>query len=313
MDLAVQPNLVERTVFEAARQDDTIRPHYERQFAECYDYREGDQRDRAFAKLHERWFDDLGLRDLIAQLVSEFPHFRDQVGRLMVTQAPSPKTQTAELFGSPGQYTVVIAVAPAMLLDRPAFEYWARHEFMHIDDMLDPAFGYAADKRPAGVTTAARNLAQDRYAVLWAVSVDARLMQRGLVPTGVREKRQAEVQRAFAQHNAESPGYSFEHLWEQSMCCVPNHRRLLEWAEHGLGEFGVGSASTSGASDRPHLGGPCPLCGFPTFDWAEYSENEQVFEAVRRDFPEWTPARGLCGRCAEVYRGCADSAQVAQS
>lgn len=312
MELAVQPNLAERTVFEAARRDDTLRPHYERQFADCYGHQEADRRDRAFAELHERWFNELGLRDRIAGLVNEFPHFRDQVNRLMVTQAPGPKAQMAELFGSPGRYTVVIAVAPMVLLDRSAFEYWARHEFLHIDDLLDPEFGYDAGDRPTGATTAARNLAQDRYAVLWALSIDARLMQRGQTPPGVREKRQAEVMRAFALSDVKGADHLFERIWEQGRCVAPSHRKLLEWSQHGLPGADAIEASVSAASHRPIKGGACPLCGFPTHDWAEFSMSEQVHDAVRCDFPEWTPAEGLCSRCAEVYRACVKSARMAQ-
>jgi len=301
--LGIQPNLVERTVFEAVRQDTALRPHYERQFADCYDHRECHRRDQAFADLHERWFNELGLRDLIAAVVNEFPHFRDQVSRLMVTQAPGPRAQTAELFGAPGQYTVVIAVAPATLLDRYAFQYWARHEFMHVDDMLDPAFGYDAKQRPNGGTAAAKNLMQDRYAVLWALSVDARLMHRGLAPADVRSKRRAELKRAFALNDAERAGYMFEEFWEQGRWFAPSHHRLLGWAQEGLPGNLHNETHTQNANELPHAGAPCALCGFPTFDWAgQESGLDELRAAICADFPNWTPRQPICGRCAEVYR-----------
>lgn len=306
MDLVIQPNLAERTVFEAARRDATLRPQYERQFAGCYDYQEGHHRDQAFAKLHERWFDELGLRNLIAELVSEFPNFREQVGRLMVTQAPGPKAQTAELFGRPGRYTVVVAVAPAMLLDRPGFEYWARHEFQHIDDMLDPAFGYDAIDRPAGETAAARNLTQDRYAVLWALSVDARLMQRGCGPAGVRERRRAELTRAFGLEDAEFSAESFEALWERGREFTPNHSKLLEWARDGLPAHRSGGPRSHEKAGRHQAGAPCPLCGFSTFDWTALEHgNVKLTHVIQTDFPKWNPDQPVCQRCAEIYRSIA--------
>ena len=106
MYLAVQPSLIERTVFEMARRDETMRPLYERQFSQCYEQRDPTARDQAFADLHERWFDDTGLRKRILAVIDEFTHIRGAVSRLMVTQASGPRAQTAELFGSPGKYTV---------------------------------------------------------------------------------------------------------------------------------------------------------------------------------------------------------------
>ena len=304
MYLGIQPNLVERAVFEAVRQDGTLRPLYERQFADCYKHPEGPKREQAFAQLHEKWFNDLGLRDLIVQLVNEFSFFRDRVDRLMVAKAPGPKAQTAELFGSEGQYTVVIAVAPATLLDRPAFQYWARHEFMHIDDMLNPAFQYDSSQRPVGSNIAASNLLQDRFAVLWALSVDARLARRELAPTQMRERRKTEFMRAFASAQSECETEAFDRLWENEQIDATNHRQLLKWAQEGPPGLAEAGRSIEGSSAQPSAGSPCPLCGFPTFDWADAAQGQQAREAVRRDFPDWTSTQGLCGRCAEVYRSC---------
>jgi hypothetical protein len=305
MELSIQPSLVERTVFEAARQDAALRPHYERQFAECYDHRDQRRRDHAFAVMHERWFDELGLRDLIARLVNEFPHVRERVTRLMVTHAPGAKARTVELFGVDDRYTVVMAVSPATLLDRPAFEYWARHELMHVDDMLDPAFGFDAAKRPIGATAAARNRAQDRYAVLWALSVDIRLSQRGLAPPDVGPRRMAELGRAFGLADAGRSGCSFETLQTQPIWQQPNHSRMLDWAAHGLPQTSEipGDAPSTGLA--PPAGAPCPLCGFQTFDWTcEAGQLAELEGVILPDFPGWTVHQPICTRCADIYRGC---------
>lgn len=300
MYLGIQPSLVERTVFEVVRRDPKLRPHYERQFADCYEHSDGNHRDQAFARLHERWFNELGLRDLIAERASEFPHFRTQVDRLMVTEAHAPWMQSAELLGSPGQFTVVIAVAASTLPDRAAFQYLARHEFLHIDDMLDPAFGYDAENRPCGPNVAARNLMQDRYAILWAISVDARLTERRMAPADVREKRQAELIRAFARHDAEKAACAFQECWEQWRCLVPNHLMLLEWAQQGLPGLHATDLKPKDEGAKPP-GAPCPLCGFPTFDWASRSAPVHLEDVIRADFPDWTPCQSICGRCVEIY------------
>lgn len=308
MYLAVQPNLIERTVFEWVRSDDAIRPHYERQFAGCYEQRDPAARDQAFAELHEQWFSELGLRKLILGVVEEFSHIRDGVRRVMVTQASSPRSQTAELFGSPGKYTVVISIAASTLLDRSAFEYWARHEFLHIDDMLTPDFGYDIARRPTGATPAARNLVQDRYAVLWALFVDGRLAHRGQAPANVEAKRRAELARAFGLRTDDSIDLTFRELWEQSKTTLPNHRTLLDWSEHGLPQLREVRAETRDVA-APTPGFACSLCGFPTFDWAIVQRDDaSLHTAIHEDFSGWTTDEPICTRCLEIYQACAAAA-----
>ncbi|MFO0972100.1 MAG: hypothetical protein U1A27_01500 [Phycisphaerae bacterium] len=44
------------------------------------------------------------------------------------------------------------------------------------------------------------------------------------------------------------------------------------------------------------------MCRFPTYDWCAADELRGAAAAVQRDLPDWTPGRGLCGRCGEIYR-----------
>ena len=308
MYLAVQPNLIERTVFEWARKDETVRSLYERQFSNCYEQRDPTERDRAFADLHERWFAEMGLRKLILGVVDEFAHIRSAVSRVMVTQASSPKSQTAELFGSPEKYTVIISIAPSTLLDGSAFEYWARHEFLHIDDMLTPDFGYDVARKSAGATPAARNLVQDRYAVLWALFVDGRLAHRGQAPASVEAKRRAELARAFGILTDESTDLAFKELWRQSETDLPNHRTLLDWAENGLPQLRH-VVTESCDESAPTPGSACSLCGFPTFDWAiGHKDDQPLHVAIHEDFSSWTADEPICARCSEIYQACAAAA-----
>ena len=54
----------------------------------------------------------------------------------------------------------------------------------------------------------------------------------------------------------------------------------------------------------PWPGMPCPLCGFPTHDWAKDAPRD----SIRLDFPDWESGDGVCGQCADMYR--AASAQA---
>lgn len=299
MYLGVQPNLMERVAFESARRQPEIRIAYERQFADCYEYRDSARRDQAFAELHDRWFRELGYRAMFIKYAAAFPYVSRFVDRLMVTQASGARDQTVELFGEPGQYTVVMAVATAVMLDHPAFDYWARHELQHVDDMLNPSFEYDRTMKPKGATDGGRNLARDRYAVLWAVSVDARLEAAGHLPEDIRQKRYAELSRAFG--FASAPSAVFDELWESIKTSSPSHPTLFKWSMHGPPGWEIGANRTNDQRN----GSLCPLCGFPTFDWGNAeADDEDLYRTICADFPEWNPEKGLCNRCEEIYRAC---------
>ena len=56
----------------------------------------------------------------------------------------------------------------------------------------------------------------------------------------------------------------------------------------------------SAAAQTP--GAPCPLCGFATFDWADASLfTKPITAVIEKDFPQWTPEQGACGRCVEIF------------
>lgn len=305
MIVALQPQMMERTVFEAVRRDSSIETHYQRGFAKCYDEREPDRRERAFQELHDTWFCELGLRERILRVAREYEHFIAQVNRLAVTHASGPKAHAVELFGAPGRYTVAMAVTPALLLDCDTFTYWARHEFMHVDDILDPHFGHVKDGLMTGSNIAAKNLFQDRYAVLWAMSIDSRLARRGRLSDSVRERRRSEFVRAFALQIAENRDALFDSTWDGWPGASVTHLMLMDWARQGPPSVrDEGRGCDSGTAGMT-VGGTCSLCGFSTFAWGTPLDASEVAEVVASDFPRWTPSLGLCARCVEVYRGVA--------
>lgn len=305
MILALQPHIMERTVFEAVRRDVSIESHYQRRFAHCYDEQDADKRERAFQQLHESWFTELGLKERILKVVREFEHFCAHVNRLAVTHAPALRAHAVELFGAPGRYTVAMAVTPAFLLDDGPFSYWARHEFMHVDDMLDPAFAFEKGDLASGNSRAAKNLFQDRYAVLWAVSIDARLAQRGQLPVGVRDRRLSEFIRAFALDDVVDRESHFESTWAEWRDFRSSHSILAEWAREGPPSVRAIGHNCDGSAPRMAVGGTCPLCNFSTFVWGSALDAAEIVEAVKLDFPNWAPSLGICARCVEVYRAIA--------
>jgi hypothetical protein len=300
--LTIDPNFVERLVFESVRPDAARARAYHREFAACYRSDDPDERERAFRKLHEAWFDRLGFREWLLKLLREFPRLWGQVARVLLAGMSERKRQGVELFGAPDSLRVTVGAPPGLLLDRPAFEYWARHELQHIEDMLDPTFGYDARLRPEAATSAAENLIRERYALLWAISIDARLASRGLLPQAIRPRRGEEFARALGRCGAADPRAEFEQLWGQWSAARPDHAGLLERARRGLipGSNGRGLA---GQTLRPGPGAPCPLCRFPTHDWVRPETwTARLVAAVQEHFPTWNPEHGCCGQCAEIYR-----------
>lgn len=308
MLIVLQPELAERVVFAAVRRDGPTTTAYQSEFARCHQVSDAEGRDAAFRRLHERWFEQLGLLRAISDLVQEFRFLSARADRLVVREAAGRATQSVELFGAPGRYTVGMTVAVATFLDSAALRYFARHEFMHIDDMLDPAFGYDDALRPRAATRAAENLWRDRFAVLWAISCDARIAASGGLPESVLPRRRAEFARAFRPADDPRGVAEFDALWNAWQRSRPTHCDLIEAAEHRRDE--ANDAGWRAPANLP--GSACPVCHFSTFEWADISRLCTLAPAVSRDFPTWTPDDGLCGRCADLYasRRC-DNPRVA--
>jgi hypothetical protein len=67
-------------------------------------------------------------------------------------------------------------------------------------------------------------------------------------------------------------------------------------------------------ASQPLPGAPCPLCRFPTFDWVEANRvTPEIASRVSAEFPDWSPALSLCGRCHEVYQVAASLHSTAPS
>jgi hypothetical protein len=73
-----------------------------------------------------------------------------QVARCLVHESPGSRGEGANCWsgmmaGSTpiASRTLTLQVRPESFLDELRFASWARRELLHIEDMVDPAFGYA--------------------------------------------------------------------------------------------------------------------------------------------------------------------------
>ncbi|RIK65759.1 MAG: hypothetical protein DCC65_12200 [Planctomycetota bacterium] len=301
MIIVIQPELMERGVFEAARRDPDLHSEYQLRFARCYDAPSPNARDEAFRRLHQEWFEGLGLRARIADCAGAFEHIRATVSRIVVAQT-LPKGQAAELYGAPGNFTIALALSLTRLLEEHAFRYWAMHEFLHIDDMLDPAFAYDRTAAKAQFSNTFHDLARDRFAVLWAISVDARLehgtgLRAGIkLPADARPRRRSELFRVFPGTGDRDADGLFDRVWELLARQRPTYADFLAWGRHGVPKL-LDQLADEEFDPRPQPGARCPSCGFPTYDWAEST----ALSALPGSHGEGNaPLRRICGRCAEI-------------
>ncbi len=311
MQIAVDPQFAERVVFEATRSDHQLCDLYHRAFSRCYQAPTDRQREDSFKNVHNEWFAHLGFRRRIENLIAEFLNVNQRISRTVVCGPNQRQKQGAELYGSPGRYTMVIAVPASLLLDEAAFFFWARHELLHLDDLLDPGFAYQPNVRPGGSSPLEDRRILERYSTLWAMSIDARLTARAAAHPLAKDKRQTEFLRVFGISNPALAKGSFEALWERFCRTRPSHADLLTWAGGKTAIFPEDEGLPS--DGRKCLSGEaCPLCGFPTFDWAEiHGRFSSFFAAVELDAPRWRVEDGMCGQCAELYRSRSSSRKQA--
>ena len=302
MELHYEGFFLETAVFLCARRGDPPVPsaqvyrfHWEREQV----YREPDPeiRERRFSEVHLAWFREWGLERRWRRVLEEDPLIVAKLDRLVVCRPRGRGEAGIELYvDSDRRTSAVLALFPEMLVTGVGLEAFLRHEFLHLHDMLDPAFAYKPVLQLFGLPPGCEPLVRDRYRLLWDISVDGRLHRAGLpAPGSVRQYEEAFCRR-FARWPEEQRWEVFRRLWSG----LPvGHEELARWAA---------DPQALNPLIGPIPGGPCPLCGFPTFDWAASETVLAVECLVRRDFPAWEPHLGFCGRCAELYQARSKSA-----
>jgi hypothetical protein len=296
MKLQYEEEFIESAVFRCAnRRPERIAPQQIARFNherdKLYSILDPDDRNAAFFQLHLRSFREWGLERTLLDVVAELPLLGERLTSLVVRRTRGKDEEGAELYvNEAGQRTGVLALRPEAFELEEALQDSLRHELHHLHDMLDPAFGYEPTLDLPGLNAAQRRLARERYRMLWGLTIDARLMAQGKTPVASREQHRRSFEHGYSFWPEEDRGRVFESLWSGTsarhadlvaLVCDPRNLRLAQ---------------------GPEPGASCPLCGFPTFDWAPAeSLAPQVSARVLSEFPQWTPEQGLCLRCREAY------------
>ena len=276
MRISYDPGLVEEAVFLAAQGDEKRVEERRRLIESAYDAAD---RDAAFATTAMALFRRWGLAKVCEEALALAP----QVERALVARSRTPADEGADLLVGK-ERTSLLRVTPESFRYIAALSRLLRHEMQHVTDMLDPEFGYEPDLGAYGRTRAEIDLVRERYRVLWNVAIDA--VEESPVPAEVRRDHFARAFRALGIRQRERLRSHFSDSGRRR-----THATLLAAARDPWSFL-----------DEPRSGTwpgmPCPLCGFPTHDWAKDAPRK----SIRCDFPDWEPGDGVCGQCAEIYR-----------
>ncbi len=285
-----EPDLAEEAVFlECRRLAEAGRDAGEREYREGLEplYRLADprQREARFREHALAAFRALGLDRPVQEALAGFPGLETRVSRILVMRVAHPREEVADLStGLPeGPPSAGIRLTVGRFAEPALLRRILRHEFLHLEDLLDPAFGAVSGQRFGG-SPARRRLREDRYREAWAASVDARLGAEALYTEAEHWGRFRRLFGALPEGDALG-------LFRALRARRPSHPELKAQADLGNPEAGA----------LPAPGGPCPLCQFPTHGWTGAEALARIAPRVREDYPGWSPEAGLCARCAERY------------
>ena len=153
--------------------------HAERE--RCYTVADPDERNAAFFKVHLGWFREWGLEQLLTGLLAEYPLLPGALNVLAFRQARTKNEEGAELYVSAGVRNAMVALRMDRLeRDRPLLRF-LRHEFMHLHDMVDPAFAYSRQIHLPTHNQTQQRITRERYRLLWDITIDGRLTRAGQI------------------------------------------------------------------------------------------------------------------------------------
>lgn len=293
LPLSFSPDLVEEAVLRAivGHPDE---PDFRRARDPLYRL-PAEEREEAFARIHETWFERLGLGEPLRWALGELPELAAGCARCVVGRAFSPADETVDLLVAPeeegrGARSVLVRVRIATLAEARRCLSWLRAELLKVADMIDPAFGYEPTL-PVSGDPAHERLARERYRAIWDASVAGRLARRGDAGKDVIAGARRTFATAFPMLGA-----ALDESFQRFVDC--ESRTHAEWAAFAAAPLGDEEA----VSLSP--GGRCSLCRFPTYapEPEPRSLPSSVVARIITDFPSWNPAAGLCRQCADLYR-----------
>ncbi len=252
-------------------------------------YEDLQRQESRFGSLYAEWFEKLGIQVFFERIIGEFPSLAQADRQHFIKRVWTTKEEGADLYREGVCTMVLMRLQPGRLLQRSYLEAFLRHEWMHVNDMLSPAFDYSPHAPLGGQNSVEDDLIRERFRILWNLTIDARMTRRGFdlpVPMHARRK---EWEKAFSPWDADRRESMFQEMQsdrlrtQAELIAIARDKRLTMT----LGEGGL----------------RCPLCQFPSHEtvreWT--GEGVDVASVIAREMPGWTPAMGACRQCFDLY------------
>lgn len=250
-------------------------------------------RDAEFKRVNLALFLKLGLQNALEEILRAFP-VCEKVDEAFVVD--SEVEEEADLFQDGGRLRVVMKIRAESFFDDPHLRGLLQHELTHLADMLDAEFRY--DRTPLASSPIEDTIFRERYRVLWDVTIDSRLIKSGQPTVATKALRQREFQALYQKFGQRECEAVFEHLWSRERIA---HPELREYAKDPRALLRAAGIEARESAMLPGL--LCPICGFPTYQWATNPDQIEgdVVEHIRQDVPDWRPEQGICERCLEAW------------
>lgn len=285
-----EPGLVEESVRQAIEnglpgipglKSRRLRLEYRRRLDAIYRMPTGEQREAAFREHFLRFFRELELDTRVPRWLEPFPCLRTDLECVLVRSSQMAGQEGAELWesrerrgqGIPAYLIITLAPWELGRLDEVQARLLPELQLAH--DMLDPDFGFRREDLRRATRAESERLGA-AYQSLWVLSARARLQARG-------------------SSDAVRPWEELEYPEARELLVPPAdetlHQQLLRLARRLAQRCSAASDAAAG----------CPLCRFPTCDWAPEPVLRQLEAAISADAEGWSVPDGCCNQCAERY------------
>ena len=266
---------------------------------------EQEKRAKEFKELDNEFFSKLGYDVYVREIFDEYPDIEEVIEEIHVRRATTRQNEGSNVVDEGRK--VIIRLYPELFIEGTEMRRVLRHELMHVSDMMDKNFDYKVNEEFSPSPMEER-IMRDRYRLFWDISVDGRLVNKGLETTATREERKKEFDSFYSKIPEETRDLIFSKMWDAEVHLT--HDKMVELSKdiNKVLMFAAGSRSDEELIEEKKKLGPlpgttCTLCGFPSFDWVEeVTKDEDIVKILKEDFPDWEPQDGVCSRCAEYYK-----------
>lgn len=266
-----------------------------------YDIKDGELRETAFQNFHLSWYAKLKLDTPMVDSLISYPLIISQVDRIVLIQAPSKKKEGAELFRKTDESapndekntSIILTLTPERFSDSDKMIAYLRHELQHIEDMLNPDFGYKLNSSNPKLSALISSLFLQRYSVLWDLTVDGRLSNKQWETSVPKESHFEKFQQTFQLPQKDSTKL-FNYFFDNP---VPKHEELEDFAVDPKGWL----KDRKDAEEARK--GNCSLCTFSSTDLSILPKlfPREILEIIQDENPHWKISDSVCGQCIDIY------------